>query len=188
MQQNAESWQVCSVKSNPNKKEIIMSLIGGNIAEMETVAGRFALTGEDTLARGSEVSAFARSQQAEYDNLAHSLVNHINAKAAECRSQAQAMRSVFASTNWQGNSRVVVENAEANLNVNLNRILDNAQATAQDFKVKLAEFVAGYEQQVISGQFMSAMSQLKSTYEQLSHATRQVAAGFEAADRSISLG
>ena len=92
-----------------------MSLIGGNIAEMETVAGRFALTGEDTLARGSEVSAFARSQQAEYDNLAHSLVNHINAKAAECRSQAQAMRSVFASTNWQGNSRVVVENAEAQL-------------------------------------------------------------------------
>ena len=70
----------------PNKKEAIMSLVGGNIAEMENVAGRFALTGEDTFARGSEVSAFARSQQAEYDNLAHSLVNHINAKAAECRS------------------------------------------------------------------------------------------------------
>ncbi len=164
-----------------------MPLIGGNISEMESAAGRFALTGQDTFARSQEVSAFARSQQAEYDALANALVNHINSKAAECRSQAQAMRSVFASTNWQGNSRLVVEDAEANLAVNLNRILDNAQTTAQDFKTKLAEFVANYEETVISGQFMSAMSSLKTTYEQLGQATRQVAAGFEAADRSVIL-
>jgi len=162
-----------------------MPLIGGNIAEMESAAGRFALTGQDTFDRSREVSAFARSQQAEYDALANALVTHINSKAAECRSQAQAMRSVFSATNWQGNSRVVVEDAEITLTANLNRILDNAQTTAQDFKGKLAEFVASYEESVISGQFMAAMSTLKSTYEQLAQATRQVAAGFEAADRSV---
>lgn len=91
----------------------------------------------------------------------------------------------FSATNWQGNSRVVVEDAEITLTANLNRILDNAQTTAQDFKSKLAEFVAGYEESVISGQFMVAMSALRSTYEQLAQATRQVAAGFEAADRSV---
>lgn len=165
-----------------------MPLIGGNISEMESAAGRFALTGQDTFARSQEISAFARSQQAEYDALANSLVNHINSKVSECRGQAQAMRSVFASTSWQGNSRVVVEEAEANLNVNLNRILDGAQSTAQDFKSKLAEFVADYEETVISGQFMAAMSSLRMTYDQLAQATRQVAAGFEAADRSVSMG
>lgn len=165
-----------------------MALIGGNIAEMETVASRFSLTGEGTLTKGNEVSAFARGQLAEYDALAHALLNHINAKAAECRSEAQSMRSLFAGTDWQGNSRVVVESAEADLNINLNRILDNAQGTAQDFKVKLAEFVASYEENVISGQFVTAMANFRSTYEQLAQATRQVAAGFEAADRSVSLG
>ena len=164
-----------------------MPLIGGNTSEMESAAGRFALTGQDTFARSQEVSAFARSQQGEYDALANALLSHIDSKAAECRSQAQAMRSVFASTNWQGNSRLVVEDAEANLAINLNRILDNAQATAQDFKAKLAEFVANYEATVISGQFVSAMSTLRTTYEQLAQATRQVAAGFEAADQSVIL-
>ncbi len=162
-----------------------MGLIGGNTGEMQTAGARFITAGSETLARGTEVSAFAKSQSGEYGALSNALISHIQAKAGECQAQAQQMRGVFESVQWSGKAHAVVEQAEAQLQVNLNRVLESLNSTSQDFKAKLSAFVSAYEQEIIGGQFLPAMQNLKNTYEQIGSATQRVARGFEEADSSI---
>jgi uncharacterized protein YukE len=165
-----------------------MPIIGGDVAAMQATALRFAGTGTETSARGAEVGAFARSQQAEYDRLAAALVAHMTTKAAECRSQAAAMRGAFESTQWFGASQTSVSAAEAELQATLNRVLDDAGATAEQFKTRLAAFVAGFEEEAISGRLLPAMDSLRQTYEGLAAATRHVADGFAQVDGSVRMG
>ena len=165
-----------------------MPLIGGDIAAMQATAARFAGTGAETSARGAEVSAFARSQQPEYERLAAALVAHIREKAEEARSQAAAMRATLESTEWFGSARAVVADAETQLHTALNRVLDDTGATAEDFKARLGAFVADYEQQTLSGRLVPALDNLRNTYEGLASLTRQVADGFAQVDGSIRMG
>ncbi len=165
-----------------------MPLIGGNTGDMQSAAGRFIATGTETLARGTEISAFAKGQSGEYDTLSSALIAHIQARAGECQAQARQMRASFEGLQWSGRARAVVDQAEMQLQASLNRVLDSVHSTAQDFKARLATFVSGYEQEIISGQFMPAMQNLKTTYEQIGTATQKVAEGFEQADSAISLG
>lgn len=165
-----------------------MPLIGGDVGAMQATAARFAGTGAETSARGAEVSAFARSQQAEYDRLAAALVSHIRTKTEESRAQAASMRGTLESTEWFGAARATVANAEAELQATLNRVLDDTGATADDFKARLAAFVEDYEQNALSGRLVPAMENLRSTYEGLGSATRHVAEGFAQVDGSIRLG
>lgn len=164
-----------------------MPLIGGNISEMQAAGSRFMTVGSDTLARGNEISTFAKTQSGEYDTLSSALIAHIQNKAGECQAQATQMRSAFESVQWSGRARTVVDQAEAQLQVSLNRVLESISTTAQDFKAKLSAFVSGYEQEIISGQFMPALQNLKTTYEQIGSATQRVAQGFEEADSAISI-
>lgn len=165
-----------------------MPIIGGDIGAMQATATRFAGTGAETTARGAEVTAFARSQQAEYERLAAALVAHINSKAEESRAQAAAMRATLESTEWFGSARAMVADAEAELQGVLNRVLDDTNATAEDFKARLAGFVAEYEQNALSGRLVPAMENLRSTYDGLASATRHVADGFAQVDGSIRMG
>lgn len=165
-----------------------MPLIGGNTGEMQAAGSRFITAGSDTLARGGEISAFAKTQSGEYDVLSSALIAHIQSKAGECQAQAVQMRGVFESVQWSGRARTVVDQAEAQLQVSLNRVLESINTTAQDFKAKLSAFVSSYEQEIITGQFMPAIQNLKSTYEQIGSATQRVAQGFEEADSAISMG
>ncbi len=165
-----------------------MPLIGGNTSDMQSAAGRFMATGSETFARGSEISAFAKGQSGEYDVLSSALIAHIQAKAGECQAQARQMRAAFEGLQWSGRARAVVDQAETQLQVSLNRVLDSIHVTAQDFKARLAAFVSGYEQEIINGQFLPSMQNLKTTYEQIGTATQKVAEGFEQADSAVSLG
>ena len=165
-----------------------MPLIGGDIGAMQATAARFAGTGAETSARGAEVSAFARSQQGEYERLAAALVAHIHAKAEECRGQAAAMRATFEATEWFGSARSNVAEAEVQLQGALNRVLDDTGTTASDFKAKLSAFVADYEQSTLSGRLVPAMENLQNTYEGLASATRHMADGLAQVDGSIRLG
>lgn len=165
-----------------------MPLIGGDTAAMQATAARFVGTGAETSARAADVGAFARSQQAEYDQLAASLVGHIQAQASEARSQAAAMRATLDSTEWFGASQAAVVAAEAELQSSLNRVLDDTGATAADFKARLTAFVADYEQQAVTGRLIPAMERFRETYEGLATATRHVADGFAQVDGSIRMG
>ena len=163
-----------------------MAIIGGNTGDMHSAAGRFMTTGAETLARGTEISAFAKSQSGEYDVLSSALISHIQAKAGECQAQARQMRASFESLQWSGRARSVVDQAEAQLQMNLNKVMDSMHITSQDFKAKLSAFVSNYEQEIIGGQFLPAMQNLKTTYEQIGTATQRVARGFEEADSAIT--
>lgn len=164
-----------------------MAIIGGDVAAMESTAGRFDLTGTTAATEAETASAFARAQQGEYDALAASLVARITEAARSCRGEAERMRGELDATEWYGNARARVETAEAELRATLGTVVDDATTTAEQFKADLARLVAGYEEQVLRGRLAPAMERLRESYADAGRITRHVADGFRQADAAAGI-
>jgi len=166
---------------------MVEARIGGNVADLQQTAVVMSDTGAAAKSSSAEASQFSARMEGEVNDVTSTLATHFTQMADDLRGRIAQSKQRLAATDWEGASQAGAIEAEAALNNDVNRVLDNALTSTEEFKAfmlqRAQEFVS-----MVDGDFRTIMSNIDIAYQDLGKASRTFAENLQTADESIKFG
>ncbi len=159
--------------------------IGANLADLLQTAGVMTDTGTAAAQSSARASRLSAQMEAEIGDVTTALATHFTAMADELRARIAQAKHRLAATDWQGNSQAAATEAEAALNHDVNRVLDQALRSTEEFKIFMLRRARDFTSTVDSD-FRTLMGTIDAAYQQLANASKTFAENLQAADKSIT--
>ncbi len=158
--------------------------IGGNIADIEQTAGVMTDTGAAASESGSRATQFSAEMEGQVNDVTSTLASHFTQMAEELRNRITQAKQRLAATDWEGTSQAEATEAEAALNADVTRVLDNALQSTEEFRsfmlARANDFVS-----MVQGDFTTILANIDTAYQDLGRASRTFAENLQLADQSI---
>lgn len=164
-----------------------MSIIGGNLADIEQAAGRLDDSGRKAVDTGTTAKTAADVLAASIDDAMSELVRRFADIAAELNADITTAHQRLQATEWQGASREAAVGIKQELKAQVDTVLGTA---TDNLNVEKGNFLTRAQALVdhVEGEFRAVMGQVETEYVRLADAARTTAQNFEAADQTIRMG
>jgi glutamate-1-semialdehyde aminotransferase len=161
--------------------------IGGDIADIQQTAGVMTDTGAAASESSTEASRFSSQMEREINDVTSALANHFNQMADGLRQRIGEAKNRLAATDWEGTSQAEATEAEAALNSDVSKVLDNALDSTNDFKTFMLKRANDFVT-MVDRDFKTIMGNIDTAYQDLGKASRTFAENLQTADESIKFG
>ena len=160
-----------------------MSIIGGNLADIEQAAGRLDDSGRKAVDTGATTKSAADVLAASIDDAMSELVRRFGDIAAELNADITTSHQRLQATEWQGASREAAVGIKQELKAQVDTVLGTA---TDNLNVEKTNFLTRAQALVdhVEGEFRTVMGQVETEYVRLADAARTTAQNFEAADQT----
>lgn len=163
------------------------AFIGGNLDSIEQVATRLDASAAKALDTSSASDSAAERLMVAIDEAMTELVNRFGDVAGELTSDISQSHSQLEGTDWQGTSRENAVAIKADLQSQVNRVLETATTS---LNAERDAFHARAEALVLSvrQEFGTVMTNVDAEYRNLALASRKTRDNLMAADETIRMG
>jgi hypothetical protein len=158
--------------------------IGGNVADIHQTAGVMTDTGAAAVQSSAQASQFSSQMETEVSGVISTLATHFTQMADDLRGRITQAKQRLASTDWEGTSQAEATEAEAALNNDVNRVLDNALHSTEEFKTFMLQRATDFVS-MVDGDFKTIMGTIDIAYQDLGKASKTFAENLQTADESI---
>src|SRR5438105_4017859 len=161
--------------------------IGGNVADIHQAASVMTDTGAAAAESGRQAAQFSTQMEGQVGEVTATLATHFTQTADTLRQSIGQTKQRLGVTQWDGASRANAEAAEAQLNSDVNKVLDHALTSVEEFKSFMLSRSRDFASSVDT-QFGAVTRNIEASYQDLAKASQTFAENLERADESIKFG